>query len=209
MKGENLIQLRPGEQILDVVREDFIPILPWWIFLFIWIAAPFFFLVPLVQQGTVGIIFLAVMAGSGILMAFRTYFSWKKTVLAVTDQRSVDIAQHGFFNQTITEVEHKNLVEVTFYIKGIFATVFRFGTVYLRTAGQAADIAVRRVHRPIDLHHLLNDLKKEAQNDPLVTGRAQKLKSLADRLSDTEVERLTVAVKNRERETASQEFFGK
>ncbi|MFH1089046.1 MAG: PH domain-containing protein [Candidatus Uhrbacteria bacterium] len=209
MKENNLIKLRPNEQILDVVREDFIPTLPWWIFLFVWIAAPFFFLVPLVRQGMVGIIFLVVMAGTGIVMAFRTHFSWRKTALVVTDERSVDITQHGFFDRTTTEVEHKNIQEVTFYIKGLLATVFRFGTVYLRTAGNAADIAVRRVHRPIDLHHLLNDLKKEAQNDPVVIGRAQKLKSLADRLSDVEVERLAAAVGKRERETASQEFFQK
>ena len=209
MKNENLIQLRPGEQILDVVREDFVPTLPWWIFLFIWIALPFFFLVPLMRQGMIGLIFLAVMAGAGVIMTFRTHFSWQKTVLVVTDQRSVDISQHGFFDRTVNELEHKDLSEVTFRVKGLLSTTFRFGTVYLRAAGNAADIAVRRIHRPIDLHHLLNDLKKEAKNDSLAVGRVQKLKSLANHLSDDEVIRLAAAVEKRERDIASQQFFQK
>lgn len=207
MKPETLIKLRPHEQVLEVVHEDFVPALPWWLFLFIWIAVPFFFMFPLIRQGIVGIIFLVVIAGSGIFMVFRSRYSWQRTALVVTDQRVVDISQHGFFEREMAEFSYIDIEEVTYRIKGLLATTFRYGTIYIRTAGERADIAFRRAHRPIDLNHLLNDLCQEARGELAELGRAQKLKSLADRLSDAEVERLAAAVAKREKQTAADDFF--
>lgn len=207
MNPETLIQLRPREQVLEVIHEDFVPALPWWFFLFVWVAAPFFFLFPLIRQGAVGIIFLAVMAGMGILMVLRSRYSWQRTALVVTDQRVVDISQHGFFDREIAEVNHADVEEVTYHVKGLLSTVFRYGAIYIRTSGERADFAFRRAHRPIDLNHLLNDLRKEARGDLAEASRTRKLKSLANRLSDTEVERLAVAVANREKQAAANDFF--
>ncbi|HBR80152.1 MAG: hypothetical protein UX09_C0028G0006 [Candidatus Uhrbacteria bacterium GW2011_GWE2_45_35] len=207
MKTENLIQLRPGEQVLDTVNEDIIPSLPWLVFLIFWIVGPFFFLFPLVRQGPAGIILLVVLVGSGIFMAWRFRFSRLRTVLIVTDQRIVDIVQHGFSDRTISEVNHEEIEEVTYRVKGLLATIFRFGTVIIRTAGERADIAACRVHRPIDLHHLLNDLRQETLADPAIVLRAQKLKTLAEQMSDQEVERLTEAIKKRESSKAAGQFF--
>lgn len=100
------------------------------------------------------------LVGFGILTAWRARFVWQRTVLIVTDQRVIDISQRGFFDQTTTEVELKDIEEVNFRVKGFWSTVFRFGTVYLRTAGERADLAFRRVHRPIELYRLLNELIK-------------------------------------------------
>jgi len=160
MKSENTIQLRFGEKILEIVHEDFVPALPWWIFLFIWIAAPFFFLMPLIQRGAEGVFFLLILTGTGIFMTLRARFVWQRTILIITDQRIVDVSQRGFSDRTTTEVELKDIEEVSYRVKGLWPTVFRYGTIYLRTAGERADLAFRHVHRPIDLYRLLNDLIK-------------------------------------------------
>jgi len=207
MKPQNLIQLRPHEQVLQTVREDFIPAMPWWFFLFVWVAVPFFFLFPLISQGTLGIIFLTIMVSTGILMLARSRYAWQRTALIVTDERVVDISQHGFFDREIAEVNHSDIDEVTYRVKGIFSTAFRYGTVYIRTAGERADIGFRRAHRPIDLSHLLNDLRKDAGGDSVVLDRVKKLKSLAGRLSDVEVDRLAAVVANREKQVAAKDFF--
>jgi hypothetical protein len=201
------IKLHPNEQILEIVHEDIVPSLPWWIFLFVWIVAPFFFLFPLFKQGPAGIIFLAVLVCSGVFVAARSQRSRAGTMTVVTDQRVVDIVQRGFSDRAITEVNHEDVVEVSYRVKGLFPTIFRFGTVIIRTAGERADVAVLRVHRPIDLHNLLNDLRREAEVDPLVVSRAQKLKTLAEKMSDVEVDRLVTAVKNRETTKAAGEFL--
>ncbi|MFA6131712.1 MAG: PH domain-containing protein [Patescibacteria group bacterium] len=160
MGAESLIKLRLNEKILEIVHEDFVPALPWWIFLFFWIAAPFFFLVPLIQRGVEGVLFFVVVVGMGVFMVSRSYFAWQRTVLIVTDQRIIDLVQHGFLEGVVTEVELKDIEEVSYHIKGLWPTVFRYGTIYLRTAGDRADLAFRHTHRPIELYHLLNDLIK-------------------------------------------------
>lgn len=203
MKTENLIRLRPQEKIIETIHEDFFPFLPWWFFLFLWIAAPFFFFYPLWQQGWIGIAIFVILVLSGLLAAGRTFFSWQRTSLVVTDQRVVDIDQRGFFNRTLMEVEYQDIEEVSFKIKGFWATVFRFGTVLIRTAGERADIAVRRVHQPIKLQHLLDDLRDELGGALVSQARVKKLSSLADRLSDEEIDRLAAAVEKRSGKTAA------
>ncbi|MFH1253554.1 MAG: PH domain-containing protein [Candidatus Uhrbacteria bacterium] len=198
MKNLNSVPLRPGEKIIEVVRQDFFPSLPWWFFLFLWIVVPFFFLFPLWQQGWVGIIIFAGLVLSGLLVASQSYFSWQRTSLVITDQRIIDIDQHGFFNRSVTEIEHQDIEEVAFKIKGFWSTVFRFGTVLVRTAGERADVAIRRVHQPIKLQHLLNDLREEIGGPGVFKERARKLASLAGRLSNEEIERLAAAVEKRE-----------
>lgn len=160
MKPESLIEPRAGERIVEIVREDFIPALPWWGLLFIWITTPFFFLVPLIQRGAEGVFFLSVLLLTGVFMFWRTYFVWQHTLLIITNQRTIDVSQRGFFDRTVAEVEWRDVLEVKYRVKGLWSTVFRYGTIYLRTAGERPDLAFRRVHRPIELYHLLNDLLK-------------------------------------------------
>jgi uncharacterized membrane protein YdbT with pleckstrin-like domain len=200
MTIEKLIKLRPGEKIVEIVHNDFVSALPWWIFLFAWMVVPFFFLYPLWQQGWIGVVIFGALVISSFLMAWRTYFSWQRTALIVTDQRLVDIDQHGFFNRLITEVDLNEVEEISFKVKGLVATIFRFGSVLIRTAGERADIFLRHVHQPIKLHHLLNDLMEETKSSTEISRRANRLASLASRLSDEEIERLASAVEKRNEE---------
>lgn len=157
------ITLRPGERLLDTVRADCVPMIPWMFFLFVWIATPFFFLYPLWKEEWLGMGIFFTLTVSGLLMAWRTYYAWQRSVCMATDQRLIEISQRGFFDRQSAEVEYSDVEEVTYRVRGLLATVFRFGAVRLRTAGQAADIEIRRVHQPARLANLLNDLRKEAR----------------------------------------------
>ncbi|EKD49467.1 MAG: hypothetical protein ACD_63C00135G0003 [uncultured bacterium] len=58
-----------------------------------------------------------------------SWFTWYFNITVVTSQRIVDIEQKGFFNRVVREAIYDRISEVTFAVKGIFATMFNYGHV--------------------------------------------------------------------------------
>lgn len=206
MKPEKLIQPKPDEQILAVIHEDVIPYVPWMTLFFVWIVAPFFLLFPLFEQGLIGVIIFVALLGSGLFVGFRRYFTWQHTVFVITDQRVVDVDQRGFFDRTYSEIGHHDIQDVTFRIKGILPTIFRYGTLVVKTAGSAADLEMRRVRYPAKFHDLINDLRAEAKTAVPKLTRTRKLKELVDHMSDDEVNQLVATVRAKDQEDAIEAF---
>src|SRR3989344_8306951 len=75
-----------------------------------------------------------------INVAALTYLIWQRiytfraSVMILTDQRIINVGQKGFFNRTINEAELSRIQDVTSEIKGPLQTAFKFGTVVVRTA---------------------------------------------------------------------------
>ena len=159
MNIEKIIQLKPHEEILQVVRGSFVPRSGKFFLLGLWFLIPFFFLFPLFRLGTWGIIGFFILVLSGIFLFWRAYRTWSQTVFVITDLRIIDIDQHGFFDQTVTEVSYPKIEEVTYRIKGLLATLFRYGTLRLRVTGDAADIEFARAKFPAGIQELINDLR--------------------------------------------------
>ncbi len=206
MKPEKLIQLKPDEQVLALIHEDAIPYIPWMTLLFAWIVAPFFLLFPLFQQGMIGVVIFIALLGSGLLFGWRRYFVWQHTVFVITDQRVVDVEQRGFFDRTYSEIGHNDIQDVTFRVKGILPTIFRYGTLSVKTAGTAADLEMRRVRYPAKFHDLINDLREEAKTAVPKLTRTRKVKELVDHMSDEEVNELVLRVRAKDSDQAIREF---
>ena len=158
---EHTLTLRPDEQMIASIREDVIAHIPWMVFFFLWIIIPFFFLFPLFRLGTMGGGIFLVFIGSGIFVAGRYVFCWRRTRCVITDQRLIDLEQRGFFDAIRSEVSYAEIVEVTCHVKGIAATAFRYGTLRLQTTGQGTDIELRPVRDPIRFHDLIQELREE------------------------------------------------
>lgn len=155
------IQLKPHEEVLEVVRESIIPQIPRFSLLVLWFVLPFFFLFALFREGVMGVIIFLVVLLSAIFFLSRAVFRWSNTVLVVTDMRIVDIDQNGFFDRTVTEAVFKQIDEVNYRVKGFVPTIFRYGTVRIHMRGSAADIEFARMTRPARIHDLINDLREE------------------------------------------------
>ncbi len=209
MNAHKRIQLKPDEQVLAALHEAGVAYVPWFALFFVWIVAPFFFLFPLFRQGPLGVTIFFALTLSGLLVALRKFFIWKHSVLLVTDLRVVDVEQRGFFDRTYSEVAYADVQDVTFRVKGIFPTVFRYGTLTIKTAGNAADIEMRRVRHPAKYHDLLHDVRKEAVVAVPKNLRARKVKELVERMSDEEVDRLVLNVREKERDEATKELYKK
>lgn len=165
MQPERLIQLKPEEEILEVVHESLMPWLPKFGLSVVILALPFFFLFPLFREGTWGILVFSGVLLLGIVLTWRSFFIWSRSVLIVTDKRVIDHDQAGFFSRVITESRHKKIDDVTYRIKGVIATLFRFGSINIRLQGNAADIEFSHAFRPARIVDLINDLREENEEE--------------------------------------------
>jgi hypothetical protein len=68
-----------------------------------------------------------------MILATRIYNSHQ---LIVTDQNITQVLQVGLFNRKVSELSMSNVEDVTAQKKGIFATLFNYGTLKIETAGE-------------------------------------------------------------------------
>ncbi len=159
MNLEKILQRKPDEEIVQIYHAFFLPFVPKLIPVALWFVVPFFFLFPLSRQGIAGMVLFAALTLSALVFGWRLMYRWRGSVFVVTDKRVFDIEQKGFFDRLVSEVSLDRVDDVTYEVKGMFATLFGYGSVRVIVQGTGADLEVRRVREPARLHHLLNDLR--------------------------------------------------
>jgi len=208
MDVAKLIQLKPKEELLMVVIQDWKPFLPKMVIFAVWFIVPWFFLFPLFRIGWIGVGIFILLVLSSLFFAFRSWFAWQRTVFVVTDRRLVDIEQHGLFDRTISELFYSGIDDVTWRKKGLVATMFGYGTVLIRTAGSAADIEVLKVRQPAKLHDLINEIREAVIDEEPRNPKTRKLNRIAHDLDEEEMEVFERKAKRKVRKKAMKQFFG-
>ena len=166
---DKTIQLKPEEDVLEVVHEDIVPHLPRFFLLFLWVVIPFFFLFPLFREGWVGVLVFGGLVGSATFFFLRAYVKWTNTVLIVTDRRVIDVERKAFLDRVISEISYPRIDEVSYRVKGILPTLFRYGDIRIQMSGSAADIEFKHAARPSRVHDLINDLREHARSSSAPT----------------------------------------
>ncbi len=155
----NAIQLKPDERVIALHRHY------GWTYAgvvalsFILIVIPFFLLAPLLARGFWGTVIFSVLLAIAVWYSLRQALVWHGNVFAVTDRRVVDIYQHGYFDRIVSEVTYAKIQDVSYRIKGVFPTLFHYGTVKIETIGNAANLELTRIKNPEQLVDLLNELR--------------------------------------------------
>ncbi len=162
MSVERRIGLKDDEKLLMVARAAPVTIALPAIFVAILILSPFFFLTPLLRWQTLGEIIIGVLLFLGAFLVLRGFFKWWFTMLAVTDRRLVVILQKGLFERLVTELPFAKVHDVSYRVKGFFATVFRYGSLLIESSGGGAPIEMRRVRRPEALQSLIAELQEHS-----------------------------------------------
>lgn len=193
------VQLKPNEEILEVVHESLIPHAPKFAFFLLLFLLPFLFLFPLMSKGFWGMLFFFLLLIVFGVLLWRQFFKWANTMLIITDKRVIDMNQKALFDREVSEAPYGRIDDVSYRVKGIAATICRFGHVHVKMAGEAADIQFARVKEPARIHSLIQDLRKVLE-DEARTRKEEVLHELADEMSLEEV----VEIK-RERESEAQE----
>lgn len=82
------------------------------------------------------------------ILIYDAWLSYYLDVFIVTDKRIVDIEQSGLFGRTVAEERLYRVQDVASTTEGILATTFRYGNVYVQTAGKTERFIFESVPNP-------------------------------------------------------------
>jgi len=159
-------QLQPGERLLTTARRHPILLSPAITLGVILILGDFFLLAWWFRYGIYGASGFGLVIATAIVIIGRAAYVWRMNVFAVTSRRVIDIDQHGFFERNVSEAAHEKIQDVRYSIKGLWATLFQFGTVTVQTAGSSVTIDADGIHHPVDLQRQITDAQQHATTKP-------------------------------------------
>ncbi len=95
------------------------------------------------------------------LFFFTTILDYYLDAWVVSNDRVINIEQHGLFARTISELDLFKIQDVTSEVKGVFATTLNYGNVYVQTAGEKERFIFEQVPNPHDVRKKIIDLVEE------------------------------------------------
>lgn len=79
----------------------------------------------------------------------------------VTNKRLIDVEQIGIFRRSVSETRLEKIQDVTFEVKGIFGTIFHYGSITVQTAGAAQNFTIKQISDPAQIKTQLLSLYDE------------------------------------------------
>ena len=96
------------------------------------------------------------------LILFIIWIDYYLDVWIITTQRIVNIEQLGLFRRQVSEMEHSKIQDVTSKIKGVFPTLFKYGYIYIQTAGATERFIFKQIPNPVEIRNIIMQLQKRA-----------------------------------------------
>lgn len=95
------------------------------------------------------------------LFLFSAFLDYYLDLWIVTNDRIMNIEQHGLFGRTVSELDLSNIQDVTSEIKGILATVFNYGEVHIQTAAEEKRFVFEQISNPHAVRQAILDMVEE------------------------------------------------
>lgn len=158
MHLSSIIHLKPYEKIEYVLRRHPITFVPKLFSFIILILIPI--IVSIIGKSIIEavsanpsayatIIVLGVMYYLTIFLLFYSfYIDYYLDIWVVTNDRVLDMEQQGMFSRTITEFDLYQIQDITTDIKGVFATLFRYGNITITTSSSTTGIIFYQIPGP-------------------------------------------------------------
>lgn len=89
---------------------------------------------------------------------FALWIQYDLNYQIVTNERLVDVDQINLLNHTTSELHMENIEDVTAEIRGVWGTLFNYGTIYVQTAGQKTFFEFNNIPNPHRVAKLILDL---------------------------------------------------
>lgn len=148
---------RENEEVLEIIHRHWFDILSRFLFILFFSFLLFigfvllFFLFPDFLDTTQKQFFIFIENTFFIfiwLFGFLTWIDYYFDTWIITNQRIVNIEQKGLFDRHISELNFRNIQDVTTSVDGILPTVLNFGDVSIQTAAEEERFLFRMVPDP-------------------------------------------------------------
>ncbi|MBI4122523.1 MAG: PH domain-containing protein [Parcubacteria group bacterium] len=152
--------LKDEEEVRGTFHQLWLALFWHWLGGLIFFFAPFFFLYLFLRWGMVGTMLLLALFFIGFLWLVRTYRVWRYTMLVLTNERLVIVSQLGFFDRSVSRIDIDKVNDVSYRKRGIFQTLFNYGSVTIQQSG-LEKIALSRLHHPSLIQQAVFDVQEE------------------------------------------------
>lgn len=171
MSADKLIHTKKYEKVAAQVRRHLITYVPTLAFFFLLLLVPvgLHFLIkniyPSLLVSPISYPLLVLLASiyylSVMLFFYTSFVEFYLDLHILTNDRLVDINQITLFARKIAEVDLYQVQDVSSEVKGVFATLFKYGNVEIQTAGTVPKFIMENVPNPHQLRRLILDLTAE------------------------------------------------
>ena len=114
-------------------------------------------------------VFLIIITSGALLLTVAIelygFVDYYLDIYIVTDQRLVDISQNGLFSRDISELQIRQVQDVSAHVEGFFDTLLHFGDVYIQTAGDRENFIFSSIPHPYSVSKQIIDLHERATQD--------------------------------------------
>ncbi len=97
-----------------------------------------------------------------IVYLFKAWTLYYLDVWYITNGRLIDVNQKGIFRRETKSLRFERIQDVTVIVKGFLATILKFGTVHVQTAGVARRIDILQAKDPYELRRIVLDAHEKA-----------------------------------------------
>ena len=82
------------------------------------------------------------------LFSFFSFIDYYLDIWLITSERIIDVRQEGFFSRTVAELKLSQIQDVASEQHGLWQFIFKFGYVYVQTAGEVQRFAFSQIPHP-------------------------------------------------------------
>ena len=161
----NLPGRLPGEEIIKIIRKDFFILFKRMVFTALLIIFPALVFItilsfsPNLLYGPISypLIILAVSGYSLFvcLFSFFSFIDYYLDIWLITNERIIDVRQEGFFSRTVSELKLFQIQDVTSEIEGFWQFIFKYGDVYVQTAGEVQRFVFDDISHPEKIRDII------------------------------------------------------
>lgn len=156
--------LRDSEQIIAIIRRNWITSLPKILIIILLFFVTFFFMFPLLAWGIAGQIIFSLLLAIAVLYLLKFLVLSYYNCLVITTERLIDFSQKNSLERKVQEADFLDISEVSYQIKGILQILSRSGNLMIKIkgGGENPNIIIKGINTPAQIQNLILDLKRLA-----------------------------------------------